>query len=268
MNLLCDAKEPRNRGFTLIELLVVIAIIAILASLLLPALTRAKGKGQQVSCLNNLKQLNLCWTMYADDNDGRLVPNALKGQTEQSSPDSWVVGNARLDADTRNIENGKLFSYNRSPAMYRCAADRSTGFRMNTSRTRSYSMSSGLAYGSPKFLKVVKTLTQLVDPTPVNASVFVDEDECSIQDATLGIEPEHTQVTQHWNLPASRHNAGASLTFADGHAEMWQWKDHWIPEGAKILKERYAASTANGDVTVPSSKEDRDLKRLQKTVPY
>src|SRR5262252_9183964 len=65
-----------GKAFTLIELLVVIAIIAILASLLLPALTRAKAKAQDIGCRSNLKQLQLCWNLYVDDRNDRLPPTS------------------------------------------------------------------------------------------------------------------------------------------------------------------------------------------------
>src|SRR3989442_14770620 len=96
----------RGYGFTLIELLVVIAIIAILAGLLLPALSKAKIKGQQTSCLSNLKQLQVCYIMYADDNREVLPLN--HAVPTASLKDSWVVGDAKRDTSTTNIEQGVL----------------------------------------------------------------------------------------------------------------------------------------------------------------
>src|ERR1035437_4791860 len=123
--------SPRNRrrGFTLIELLVVIAIIAILAALLLPVLSKAKAKGQGISCLNNLKQLQLAWFMYADDHGGKLVYNNSNGAGE---PTGWVMGWLPRPQDATNVnllKQGLLWDYNKSLPTYKCPADRSTATR-------------------------------------------------------------------------------------------------------------------------------------------
>jgi prepilin-type N-terminal cleavage/methylation domain-containing protein/prepilin-type processing-associated H-X9-DG protein len=262
-------REQRS-AFTLIELLVVIAIIAILASLLLPSLSKAKAKGQGIACLNNLRQLTLCWTLYIDDNDGKVPPNKVAGALgEASSADSWITGNAREDFNSTNIQKGVLFKYNTSVAIYHCPSDRSTVARFpKLLRLRSYSMSTGLAHENAMFLKLVTMFSHITDPPPVNASVFLDEDEYSIQNGAIGIQPLHTSIYQHWNLVASRHNYGGNLTFADGHSEAWRWKDKWIRESHEILEKRFRADTANADASTPSSPADRDLQRLQKTVPF
>jgi prepilin-type processing-associated H-X9-DG protein len=118
------------------------------------------------------------------------------------------------------------------------------------------------------FFKIIKKASEIVDPPPVQASVFLDEDEFSIQNGAIGIEPLHTGMAVHWNLVASRHNYGASLSFADGHAEVWRWLDRWIREGHDVLQKQYQMDPLNANAETPSSKSDRDLQRLQKTVPY
>jgi prepilin-type N-terminal cleavage/methylation domain-containing protein len=128
-------KAPKREppcGFTLIELLVVIAIIAILAALLLPALNQAKEKAQRISCLDNLKQLQLCFQLYAGDNADFMPPNDFVYDISSMQPfpgdegPSWCTNVAPFSANLDGITGGLLYQYNSSPGIYKCPADLST----------------------------------------------------------------------------------------------------------------------------------------------
>jgi prepilin-type N-terminal cleavage/methylation domain-containing protein len=251
-----ESKSQPSRAFTLIELLVVIAIIAILAALLLPALSAAKERGLRTSCLSNQKQLDLAWQMYADESGGKLALNDwdLRGAGVPESPtNSWVTGNAGLDADPATITLGSIYPYAKNLGCYRCPADHSTVLGTTLPVLRSYSLSCYL--GGPQsdteqfgILPVSKT-SQILKPS--TTMTFLEEDISSIDDGHFLYS---ATVNRWYNIPSWRHSHGDALGFADGHVDYWKWKSN-LPTG-----------TAFGSgVTDPLVLQD--IARLQQAAP-
>jgi len=247
-----DASQARkSSGFTLIELLVVIAIIAILASLLMPALSKAKTKGQGISCLNNTKQLMLAWNMYITDNNDSL-PYAYSDENPSmwQYPLAWTHGILNWDnANTQNwdvkntIAKGAIWKYTGpSEKIYKCPADIYTvkptsgpykGSAIQRARSNSMNAWCGMDkgtwtwFGGPEFRKFTK-LSDMVAPGPSKTWVLVDEHPDSMNDGFFCVDMKpypNLASAALPDCPASYHNGACGFAFADGHSEIHKWRN-------------------------------------------
>jgi prepilin-type N-terminal cleavage/methylation domain-containing protein/prepilin-type processing-associated H-X9-DG protein len=259
-------------AFTLIELLVVIAIVAILAALLLPVLNKGKQKAWQTGCQNNVRQVQLGWTMYAHDFNDNLPHNSAgAGAGLTSDNPGWVAGNMWLNSDYgqdltestnldflvggQYVQFGSIGGYIKNPAVYRCPADSSlvTIGGQDYPRVRSISMNNYMGAPEPPGFRCFMKMQQIVAPGPADAWVFIDENANSINDGLFAVDAASQFAIADY--PAIYHNTGSSISFADGHTEFHKWLEPTTRLPLTATQRAPAGSK-------PTSPNDRDMAWL------
>jgi len=254
----------KRKGFTLIELLVVIAIIALLMSILFPALRRAREQGKRAVCLSNLKQLTLAWVVYAENNSGKLC-GGHQGYNDNDplSPtygyvDGWVGCEEPPDppgGQEARIKCGQLWPYIMDLDMYRCP----TGVR---GEMLTYSISDGMdGLDVPAEWPIAHKLLDIT--RAAGRMVFIDEGRMTSDGFSCSWDEVHTPDCYSWyDCPPVRHSLGTTLSFADAHSEWWLWKD---PRTIEVGLRRENDENWLCEDADPQP-DNEDLKRMQRAV--
>jgi prepilin-type N-terminal cleavage/methylation domain-containing protein/prepilin-type processing-associated H-X9-DG protein len=222
-----------RKGFTLIELLVVIAIIAVLMGVLMPALNRAREQGKRAACLSNLRQLTLAWSLYADENDGKLI----NGDTEEYTAmygagrpprdshwnePAWVKkdwdSSYTYDQKKVAILQGSLYPYASTLKVYKCPTGRTI-----QNELRMYSVVDAMNCKGWSNMNATMLKERGEISYPSLRLVFLDDGGTG--GATLGGWTIYTKEEKWWDPPPIRHGDGTTFSYADGHVEHRKWKD-------------------------------------------
>ena len=244
-----DQRRPGQRaqgprGFTLIELLVVIAIIAILAALLLPALARAKMKGQAASCINNVRQLAVASTVYSVDfRDSWPLNNQGDDTVDLVNPPAdyyprvWVEGregsNLITDAEAQGMVSDRvslIAPYLKNKAVFRCPGD-TQPWRINNqsvTRPRNFGMNGYVAWNSAPWHDTPNEQRYYIFRKTTesrNASLiffFGEINPNSICRPMFGVNMDADTI---YHYPGNYHGLVSNFAFLDSHVEGHKWRD-------------------------------------------
>jgi prepilin-type N-terminal cleavage/methylation domain-containing protein len=274
LNKIERTRPSANSGFTLVELLVVIAIIGILASLLVPALAKAKSQARRVGCINAQRQLLLAWNLYALDHGDALAPNGHSNPENHNAAKMWVGGDCHfyLPAYTNTQflldPNYAAFGdYVQSPATFKCPEDKSVLRRNGANgvpHVRSYAMNAFLGWTAESgelaaAYRSFQRSSDLETASPARLFVFQDVHPDSLCMPAFLVYMPGDSVDGFYHYPSSLHRGSGVLTFADGHAEIHRWQD---PRTARPVT---GSILAHWDKS-PGNR-DLDWLRQQATVP-